>query len=425
MSGTLLLGQPRDALDDLTRALPRLRAAGERVWEARTLNLMGLSHLALGHADRAAREVEEAERIYGEEGQLVESVVTLHNRGSIAFCQGNLPLALRLYDEAAERYAAVDEVPRSLVSDRCEAMLAAGLAHEAVELVSAEVDSVAESGSDHAKLLLDLAMAELADDQPGPAVDSATQARSLFTRQHLDWWGLKAELFLLLARHRTGTRGKRLAARTAANAVRLEARGSEDAALAFLLAGTTAAEGGLPSAPELFGRAAEYRSRSAGLVRVTGWYARAEGRELAGDRRGVLVACRRGLETLDEHRSTLGSSELRALATRHGDGLSALALRHAVESGPRTLLAWSERRRATALSQPPVHPPDDADLARELAALRDTRRRLFAARADGSPTATQAGRRPRATRSGDPSSYPSPRGRDRQRRAVRRRAPRG
>ena len=176
-----LLGQPREALDDLALALPRLRAAGDRVWEARTLNLMGLSHMALGQADRAAAAVEEAERIYGEEGQLVESVVTLHNRGGIAFCQGNLPLALRLYDDAAERYAAVDEVPRSLVSDRCEAMLTAGLAHEAVELVSAEVTRVAESGSDHAKLLLDLAMAELADHQPGPAVVSASRAWSLFT----------------------------------------------------------------------------------------------------------------------------------------------------------------------------------------------------------------------------------------------------
>ncbi len=94
----LLLGQPRDALGDLVLALPTFRAAGERVWEARTLNLMGLSHLALGQADRAADAVEDAERIYGEEGQLVESVVTLHNRGVIAFCQGNLPLALRLYD---------------------------------------------------------------------------------------------------------------------------------------------------------------------------------------------------------------------------------------------------------------------------------------------------------------------------------------
>ena len=49
-----LLGQPHEALDDLALALPRLRNAGERVWEARTLNLMGLSHMALGQADRAA-----------------------------------------------------------------------------------------------------------------------------------------------------------------------------------------------------------------------------------------------------------------------------------------------------------------------------------------------------------------------------------
>ena len=98
-----LLGQPGEALDDLELALPRLRAAGERVWEARTLNLMGVSHMSLGQAARAAAAVEEAERIYEEEGQLVESVVTLHNRGMIAFCQGNLPLALRLYDEAADR----------------------------------------------------------------------------------------------------------------------------------------------------------------------------------------------------------------------------------------------------------------------------------------------------------------------------------
>ena len=384
-----LLGQPGEALDDLELALPGLRAAGERVWEARTLNLMGVSHMSLGQAARAAAAVEEAERIYEEEGQLVESVVTLHNRGMIAFCQGNLPLALRLYDEAAERYAAVDTVPRSLVSDRCEALLAAGLTHEAFELVSAEADGVAESGSDHARLLLDLAMAELADDQSGPAVVSATRAWSLFTRQRLDWWALKSELFLLLARHRTGVRGKRLADRAAANAVGLEARGSDDAALAFLLAGKTAGEAGLPSAHELLGRAAAYRSRSAGLVRVTGWYARAEDRELVGDRRGVLVACRRGLETLDEHTSTLGSSELRALATRHGDALSTLAMRHAVESGPRTLLAWSERRRATALSQPPVHPPDDHQLAEALAGLRDTRRRLAEARAEGSPTAAR------------------------------------
>ena len=68
--------------------------------------------------------------------------------------------------------------------------------------------------------------------------------------------------------------------------------------------------------------------------------------------------------------------------------LATLALRHA--GGPdRALLEWSERWRANALFQPAVQPPDDAELARDLAALRDTRRRLAEARAEGSPTAAR------------------------------------
>ena len=119
----------------------------------------------------------------------------------------------------------------------------------------------------------------------------------------------------------------------------------------------------------------------------------------------MLSACRRGLDALDEHRSTLGSSELRALATRHGDELAALALRHAAHSGPRVLLEWSERWRATALTQPPVHPPDDAELAGALAALRDTRRRLAEARAEGSPTAGRLDEDRATARAGDPPAY--------------------
>ena len=42
------------------------------------------------------------------------------------------------------------------------------------------------------------------------------------------------------------------------------------------------------------------------------------------------MACRRGLDALDIHRATLGSSELRALATGYGADLAGLALAHAV-----------------------------------------------------------------------------------------------
>ncbi|MEQ6900564.1 CHAT domain-containing protein [Nocardioides sp. YIM 152588] len=68
---------------------------------------------------------------------------------------------------------------------------------------------------------------------------------------------------------------------------------------------------------------------------------------------------------------TLGSSELRALATRHGDDLAHLALRHALAAGgPRRLLEWTERWRAADLTQPPTRPPAEARLAEQLAELR-------------------------------------------------------
>ncbi len=98
----------------------------------------------------------------------------------------------------------------------------------------------------------------------------------------------------------------------------------------------------------------------------------------------MLTACRRGLDVLDEHRFTLGASELRAQATVHGAELAALAQRHAAQAGrPRLLLAWSERWRATALAVPAVRPLADAELNAGLAALRTVTRDLEEARSRG------------------------------------------
>jgi hypothetical protein len=60
-------------------------------------------------------------------------------------------------------------------------------------------------------------------------------------------------------------------------------------------------------------------------------------------------------------------------------------MRHALGCGPRVLLEWTERWRATALSQPPVRPLDDEELARDLSALRDVRRRIAEARGEDAP----------------------------------------
>ena len=166
--------------------------------------------------------------------------------------------------------------------------------------------------------------------------------------------------------------------------------GSEDAAVAWLLAGRLALDAGRPQATA----AARPRPRRIGPA-PPAWSARPGGRRepWSARPRATAAACwRRAGGAWTRSTSTgrrLGSSELRALATRHGDELAALALRHAATAGLARCWSGASAGGPTALSQPPVHPPDDEELARDLAALRDTRRRLAEARAEGAPTASR------------------------------------
>jgi hypothetical protein len=101
-----------------------------------------------------------------------------------------------------------------------------------------------------------------------------------------------------------------------------------------------------------------------------------------------MYACRRGLDVIDEYRSLLGSSELRAQTTAHGAELANLGQRQALRLGrPRLILAWSERWRAVALAVPPVRPPADEKLQADLAAMRDISSRLSRASSLGLGTA--------------------------------------
>ena len=108
-----LLAEEQRALADLEPALASFRVAGDRVWEARTLNVIGGCHLALGEVAEAERAIRAAGEIFTREGQALEAVITVHNEGSIAFRQGDLPRALRLFDKAAEGYESVGSTRRS------------------------------------------------------------------------------------------------------------------------------------------------------------------------------------------------------------------------------------------------------------------------------------------------------------------------
>lgn len=381
----LVLGRHQEALEDLRGAVTRLRRAGDQVWEARSRNYRGFTHLALGGTRQADADFAVAERLYAASGQEFEYAEARQNRGYVAFLRGDLPTALEYLDEAGERYEKVGVVWPDLAIDRCAVLLAAGLTAEALVEADAAVDRMEQHGGQASKkgeLLYAAATAALAANDPETARQRADQARRLFSAQHRQLWSARAAMVLLEARYQGGESGPRLLRRVREVAARLDRLGAAEAPAAHLFAGRLAlAEGRGAVAGTELEQAALRRRGAPPLTRGAAWLGQALRTQARGDVRGMLAACGRGLDALDEHRLAMGATELRARATGHGTELAQLALRDALErDDARRLLAWSERWRATALAVPPVRPPGDELLVADLAALRDVVRRLEAAR---------------------------------------------
>ncbi len=367
-----------------------LRQADDVIWIARALTLRATVHLALGAVDRADADFTAAERLWETTGQEHDKADAVESRGLAAFRSGDIPVALQLLDEAEEMYAKLATPTFMLTIRRCEVLMSAGLAGEALTHADAAVrllDGIGGQSTRKAELLLVAARAARLADDPHTAIARAAVAVRLFAAQRRTWWETHARLVLIEARLAAGRASGRLVADAAAVADRLAAFGSPSAPEASLLAGRIAlALGWTADAERHLAVAARSRHGGPPLARMTGWAAQALRAQAAGSGRGVLEACRRGLDVLDDHRTTLGASELRARATAQGAELAALAQRASLASGgPRRLLVWSERWRATALSTPPTRPPSDPALLSGLTAFREIAARAEEARMEGHP----------------------------------------
>ncbi|MGC9439688.1 CHAT domain-containing protein [Streptomyces sp. WG5] len=383
-----VLGRHGEALEDVRRAIQVLRQADDVIWTARALTLRATVHLALGAVERADADFAAAEALWDTTGQEHDKADAVESRGLAAFRSGDVPAALRLLDEAEERYAKLGTPTFMLTIRRCEVLMAAGLAPEALteaDAAIAALDGIGGQSTRKAELLLVAARAARLAGDPQTALARAALAVRLFAGQRRSWYETHARLVLIEARVATGRGSGRLVADAAAVAERLAAFGAPAAPEASLLAGRIALELGWTADAERH-LAVAARSRHSGppLARMTGWAAQALRARAAGSARGVLEACRRGLDVLDDHRMTLGASELRARATAQGAELAALAQRASlVSGGPRRLLVWSERWRATVLSAPPTRPPADPALLSGMTAFREIAARAEEARTDG------------------------------------------
>ncbi len=382
------LGRHREALEDLNTAIVAMRAADDQIWEARALEHRALSYISSGSVRRAAADLRRSEDLFTANGQELESVDATVHRGVLALRLGDLPDALTCFDEAAERYQRLGTSDPDLSVYRCAALTAAGLARDAMQEAEAaisQLDEINGRPTKRAELLLTAATCALAAGQPATALARATEARQLFDRQGRRWWRAHAQLAQVSAGVVVGPATAALL-RDAQRCVReLSALNSPDRPLARLASGRVAlALGQATVADEHLAAAAAARRQGPPLSRAVAWLAEALRAEAAGDPHRLMYSCRRGLDVINEYRSLLGSSELRAQTTAHGAELANLGQRHALRLGrPRLMLAWSERWRAVALAVPPVRPPADEELQADLAAMRDVGSRLSRANSLG------------------------------------------
>ena len=383
-------GRHDEALADLRRAIGLLHKAGDRVWEARSRHHRFLIYAAVGQAGRADRELVIAEQLFAATGQELEQAMAVHSRADLAFQVGDLPAALGFLDEAEARYEALEAHRPTLPIDRCLVLLAAGLATEALATTEQALARHVRRGAEAtrtAELLFAVAAAAQAAGQPAVAAERAAAARTSFRRQHRRAWQARAAFVELQALADAGHSGARLRRRATALADELNALHAPEAPAADLLAARLCATrpGGADADRHLL-RAARARHRGPSFGRAAGWLAHALRAEARGSTTGSLAACRLGLRAAAEHQRALAAPDLRAHATGYGAALAELAQRHAVRRGDaRMLLSWSERWRACALAMPPVRPPDDKELAADLAALRDVVRRIDRARLADEP----------------------------------------
>jgi CHAT domain-containing protein len=371
----LMYGEHENAYEDARRAVRALARRGDAVWLARAHVNAAEAMLRLGRLDEADREHRTAQRIAEESDQAYVVAMVVHGRADCAYRRGDLPRALRLLLASQHRYAALGMVPFELLRDRVKVLSAAMLVPEAVSAAEELVTAVNRDRSGAAARAEGHILAARAYlmTEPARARELAVRA-SLACRRQGDPDGERhARLVDLRAQELLMPASRRLARAAGEVATSMRDRHSTERLDALLLAGDLHADVSLTGrAVAYWQEAATYRRRGSALRRAGGWLAKARLAGARGDRRRLLGACDAGLDVLEAHRRSLGSTELQARATEHGRELAALAIREVLRAGTgRDLLRWTERWRATVLDRSSSRPIDDPEDVRDLAALRE------------------------------------------------------
>ena len=321
------------------------------------------------------------------------------NRAWVTVLAGLLADGVAQFDAARAMFEKLGLPPGELFMEYSDALMQLRLLPEALEHAREAVLILDSHGVElmTAEARLNVAWLALLSNQLDEAVADAQLARESFRRQHRAWGLAWATLIDLEARLRLGAITRGDVSRASRSALALERAGMQAYAVdAYLIAGRVAlASGRAADAPRFWSRSHELSHRLPLLVRLKGTLAAALCAQQQGHPDRMRSLSRSGLDDLAKHRAALPSTELRALASGHGEELGRLGLAARIGNQSATrVLEWMERTRAAALSVVDAEPT--TDISDDLGELRAVYAELVATRQETG--AEPAGLRARQTR---------------------------
>ncbi|MEZ5408502.1 MAG: CHAT domain-containing protein [Acidimicrobiales bacterium] len=372
-------GAMAEAADWFDEAEPMLAGGADELGHVRLLLNRGIANTMRGLVAQGEADFARALDLANGLGQQMLAAGATQNLGFAASRRGDLPAALRWFDDARERYRALGSPPRlmgTLEIDTCNVLLPGGLYADAAAAAGRAVALATATGNrlDEAEARLLAARAHLAGGELAEGEREAEAAAALFRESERAPWVALAEHVSLTAAARRSPPSEPLLQRAVASAEHLTASGWRREALEVrTFAGRTAlALGRVDEARALLAPLADEVAEGSAALRATAWLATATLRLADGDRAAAKAALSAGMAVVEEHRATLGSTELRAHVSINAAELAELGLQLATEDGdPLETLAWAERWHAGALSVAPVRPAPDSPLARALTELRE------------------------------------------------------
>ncbi len=362
----------------------------------------GNAYGELHRISQATRDLNRVVDLATEHRMPFSAAIATHALGNVLQRAGDLPTALRRYEDANRAYQELE--PGMLLRlriDQAEAMISAGLVDEAGQHLDEVLPELRKQrvGQDIAEAELLRAAAALLDGELPVAKRMANAAQRKLVRRGSPAWAAVAGLIALRVDvlRALGSRrpSKLVVDRALELAGRLAAQKLPDqAAVAHALAvRVEVRRGNTTRAAELLRDVPRTRRTSPIDQRMLLRLSRAELALATGNRRVALAQAKAGLAELGRMRDQMGGLELVSGTALHGRELGELAVRlvldgtgSAVEA--RRLFTWLERTRAQMYRYEPVESAVDSELVESIAEVRQLSRALLRARLDGLPTAT-------------------------------------